>query len=109
MSDMEEYLRGRIAEQFGMAAAEITDDKNFFEDLGADSLDLVEIVVGAEERFKVTVSDESCERMETVGDLIQCLTQAAGEVTPGGGSEPRGRAGSRVSPQSRVMRVLGLD
>ena len=60
-----------IAKQLGHPAESLTDDANFIEDLGADSLDQVELVMAMEEEFGVPIPDEDAEKMQTVGDAIR--------------------------------------
>lgn len=62
-----------LATQLGLNEAEITPEKKL-DYLGADSLDLVEIVMAAEDEFGVVISDAEAEKISTVGDLIACVT-----------------------------------
>ena len=62
-------LRGLMADQLGVDPGEMTPDANILEDLGADSLDVVEMVMAIEEAFDIEVSDEDAEAMRTVGDV----------------------------------------
>ena len=63
-------LRGIIAEQLGVDEDEVTPDASFVEDLNADSLDLVELIMEIEEKFNVTVPDSVAETIVTVRDAI---------------------------------------
>jgi len=58
-----------IVEMLGVKIEEITDQSNFFDDLGADSLDLIELVMYCEEEFNVSIPDEQAEKIKTVLDL----------------------------------------
>ena len=66
-----------IAKNFKRAAEEITDDKSFQEDLGADSLETVELVMALEEEFGIEISDEEAENIKTVGDAIKFISEKA--------------------------------
>lgn len=62
-----------IAEQLSVKIEEVTDDASFVNDLGADSLDTVELVMALEEKFGVEIPDEDAEKMTTVGDAIKYI------------------------------------
>ena len=64
-----ERVRGLMAEQLGVDPGEMKPDANILEDLGADSLDVVELVMAIEETFDIEVPDEDAEAMRTVGDV----------------------------------------
>ena len=64
-----ERLRGLMAEQLGVDPGEMRPEASILEDLGADSLDVVELVMAIEEAFDIEVSDEDAEAMRTVGDV----------------------------------------
>ena len=66
-------VRAIIAEQLGVKLEEVTDAASFIEDLGADSLDTVELVMALEEEFGVEIPDEDAEKMSTVGDAIKYI------------------------------------
>ena len=63
-------IRSIISEQLGIGEDEITPDSSFMEDLGADSLDIVEVIMAIEEEFGMEVPDATVEEMETVKSLI---------------------------------------
>ncbi|MCC8074083.1 MAG: acyl carrier protein [Clostridiales bacterium] len=65
-----EKIKEILLEQFDIEEAEITNDSLLVEDLGADSLDAIDIVMSVEDEFKVEVPDEIIEKMETVGDIV---------------------------------------
>ncbi len=67
---MLEKLKEMIAENLGVDAADVTETSNFKEDLGADSLDLFELVMAMEEEFGVEIPTEDLEKIATVGDVI---------------------------------------
>lgn len=70
---MLEKMREMIAEQLSCDAAEITMDTSFKDDLGADSLDLFELVMALEEEYNVEVPEDELEHLEKVGDVIDFL------------------------------------
>jgi len=70
-------VRAIIAEQLGVKVEEVTDQASFIEDLGADSLDTVELVMALEEEFGIEIPDEDAEKMTTVGDAIKYIDQKA--------------------------------
>ena len=70
-------VRAIIAEQLGVKLEEVTDAASFIEDLGADSLDTVELVMALEEEFGIEIPDEDAEKMVTVGDAIKYIDQKA--------------------------------
>ena len=66
-------VRAIIAEQLGVKLEEVTDAASFIEDLGADSLDTVELVMALEEEFGIEIPDEDAEKMTHVGDAIKYI------------------------------------
>ncbi len=64
-----------IIEQLGVKAEEVTPDASFIDDLGADSLDTVELVMALEEKFEVEIPDEDAEKITTVGDAIKYIEE----------------------------------
>ena len=68
---MKDQVIAVIAEQLGMDVDEVTMEKSIVEDLGADSLDVVELVMAFEEEFDVEIPDEDAEKLSTVGDAIK--------------------------------------
>ncbi len=73
VASIEEKVREIIANQLGVEPAEVLPEASFVDDLGADSLDLVELVMAMEEEFGVEVPDEEAEKMRTVQDTINYL------------------------------------
>lgn len=62
-----------IVEQLGVDASQVTDEASFVDDLGADSLDTVELVMALEEKFDIEIPDEDAEKISTVNDAIEYL------------------------------------
>lgn len=67
----EQRVKDIIVEQLGVKADQITPEAKFIEDLGADSLDTVELVMALEEEFGIEIPDEQAEKLQTVGDVIK--------------------------------------
>ncbi|HET9481183.1 MAG TPA: acyl carrier protein [Candidatus Polarisedimenticolia bacterium] len=72
--NIEEKVKGIIVEQLGVDEDEVTPTAAFVEDLGADSLDQVELVMALEEEFKLEINDEDAEKIKTVQDAITYIT-----------------------------------
>ena len=68
-----EKVKDIIVEQLGVNPEQVTDTASFIEDLGADSLDTVELVMAFEEEFGVEVPDEDAEKLQTVGNVIEYI------------------------------------
>ena len=71
---IEQKVKNIIADQLGVGEEEIKPTASFIEDLGADSLDIVELVMAMEEEFEVEIPDEEAENIKTVGDAINYIT-----------------------------------
>lgn len=76
---MFEKIRERIAEQFSIDEDEITMDSSFIDDLGADSLDIVELIMALEEEFDMEIPDEDAEKISTVGDVVEYIRSRVDE------------------------------
>ena len=76
---MSESIDARVREiiinELGVEPEKVTDDASFVEDLGADSLDTVELVMAFEEEFGIDIPDEDAEKMRTVGDAVRYLNE----------------------------------
>jgi acyl carrier protein len=68
-----ERVKSIIVEQLGVAAEEVNESASFIEDLGADSLDIVELVMALEEEYDIEISDEDAEKILTVGDAVKYI------------------------------------
>jgi acyl carrier protein len=71
--DVEAKVREIISEQLGVSADEVTPEASFVEDLGADSLDIVEMVMALEEEYGIDISDEDAEKIRTVKDVLSYI------------------------------------
>ncbi|MFZ9886818.1 MAG: acyl carrier protein [Myxococcota bacterium] len=69
--NIETRVRSIIADQLGLSEEDIQPEKKFIEDLGADSLDIVELIMAMEEEFQTEIPDEEAEKIRTVGDAIE--------------------------------------
>lgn len=71
---IEEKVKHIIAEKLGVELSEVTPEKSFVDDLGADSLDLVELIMSMEETFDIEIADEDAEKIVRVKDAIDFVT-----------------------------------
>jgi len=74
MDNVEQRVKKIVAEQLGVNEAEVTNDSSFVDDLGADSLDTVELVMALEEEFETEIPDEDAEKITRVRDAIEYIT-----------------------------------
>lgn len=75
MSDIAERVKKIVVEHLGVDAAKVTDNASFIDDLGADSLDTVELVMAFEEEFNVEIPDDAAEKIVTVKDAVEFISQ----------------------------------
>ena len=75
MSDAENKVREIIINELGVEAEKVVDEASFVEDLGADSLDTVELVMAFEEEFGIDIPDEDAEQLKTVGDAVKYMKE----------------------------------
>ncbi|WP_029520565.1 MULTISPECIES: acyl carrier protein [unclassified Persephonella] len=75
---MEERIKEIIADQLGIDVDQIKPESKFVDDLGADSLDVVELIMAFEEEFDVEIPDEDAEKIQTVGDVINYIKEKKG-------------------------------
>lgn len=79
MSDVQEKIKQIIVDELGVDEAEVTENARFIEDLGADSLDLVELVMRFEEDFDIEIPDEDAEKIQAVSDAYAYVEQQKGK------------------------------
>jgi len=75
MAAIAEKIKAVIAEQLGVKPEEVTDQAKFVDDLGADSLDTVELVMALEEEYGIEIPDEDAEKLTTVGEAIKYIEE----------------------------------
>jgi acyl carrier protein len=73
MADLDEKVKEIIAKELGVERDKLTNEASFMEDLGADSLDTVELVMEFEKEFNIDIPDEEAEKLRTVGDALDYL------------------------------------
>jgi acyl carrier protein len=73
MADLEDKVKQIIAKELGVEMEKLTPEASFMEDLGADSLDTVELVMEFEKEFNIDIPDEDAEKLRTVGDALNYL------------------------------------
>ena len=78
MSDIAERVKKIVIEHLGVEAEKVTEAASFIDDLGADSLDTVELVMEFEDEFETSIPDEQAEKIQTVGQAIEFIKQAQG-------------------------------
>ena len=77
MSDVAERVKKIVVEHLGVDEAKVTEAASFIDDLGADSLDTVELVMAFEEEFNVEIPDDAAEKIQTVGDAVNFIKDNA--------------------------------
>jgi acyl carrier protein len=75
MADIEAKVKDIIINELGVEAEKVTNEASFVDDLGADSLDTVELVMAFEEEFGIEIPDEDAEKLQSVGDAIDYIRQ----------------------------------
>ncbi|MEO1293609.1 MAG: acyl carrier protein [Pseudomonadota bacterium] len=75
MSDVAERVKKIVAEHLGVDEAKVVESASFIDDLGADSLDTVELTMSFEEEFGVEIPDDAAENIQTVGDAVKFITE----------------------------------
>lgn len=78
MSDVAQRVKKIVVEHLGVDEAKVSEGASFIDDLGADSLDTVELVMAFEEEFSVEIPDDAAEKIQTVGDAIKFIQDNAG-------------------------------
>jgi len=78
MSELADKITAIVVDKLGVAENSISPDASFTDDLGADSLDTVELIMEFEKEFDVSIPDEDAEKIATIGDAIEYLTEKSG-------------------------------
>jgi acyl carrier protein len=78
MMKLEELVSEIIVEQLGVSKEEIVPEASFIDDLGADSLDIVELVMAIEEKFDIEIPDDDAEKIQTIGDAFSYIRERTG-------------------------------
>ncbi|MCB1531992.1 MAG: acyl carrier protein [Alphaproteobacteria bacterium] len=79
MSDIAERVKKIVVEHLGVEDDKVVESASFIDDLGADSLDTVELVMAFEEEFSVEIPDDAAEKIQTVGDAVNFIKENAAE------------------------------
>jgi acyl carrier protein len=79
MSDIADRVKKIVVEHLGVEEDKVAEGASFIDDLGADSLDTVELVMAFEEEFSIEISDDAAKDIQTVGDAVKFITENAGE------------------------------
>ena len=74
-----EKVKKMIVDQLGVSESEVIPEAKFIDDLGADSLDIVELIMALEDEYSIEIPDEDAEKMETVGDAIKYIEDRLGK------------------------------
>lgn len=78
MSDVQSKVTAIIVDKLGVDGGEVTNDASFTNDLGADSLDTVELIMEFEREFNISIPDDQAEKIATVGDAVKYIQENAG-------------------------------
>jgi len=81
MDNVEQRVKKIVAEQLGVNEAEIKNESSFVDDLGADSLDTVELVMALEEEFEIDIPDEEAEKIVTFQDVLNYIKSHSGQTS----------------------------
>ena len=81
IKEMEEKVKDIIVEELGVERDKLSADASFMEELGADSLDTVELVMAFEKEFDIDIPDEEAEKLRTVGDAMKYLHEKVGKAS----------------------------
>ena len=100
--DVLERVKELVVEQLGVDAEEVTEDASFVDDLGADSLDIVELVMAFEEEFDLEIADEDAEKIQSVGNAVEYIKQRLGSGSRAG---PFAREGPARPPRQHNRRA----
>ena len=79
MAEIDAKVKAIIADKLGVEESQVTNEANFQTDLGADSLDIVELIMAFEEEFSIEIPDEAAEKIKTVQDVVNYIDQNQGK------------------------------
>lgn len=79
MSDIAERVKKIVVDHLGVEEDKVVESASFIDDLGADSLDTVELVMAFEEEFNIEIPDDAAEKIQTVGDAVSFISENSGE------------------------------
>lgn len=79
MASVSDNVKKCIVDQLGVNEEEVSPEASFIDDLGADSLDIVELIMAFEEKFEIEIPDEDAEKIRTVGDAVSYIEQKGGK------------------------------
>ena len=102
MSDTADRVKKIVVEHLGVEADKVTEDASFIDDLGADSLDIVELVMAFEEEFGVEIPDDAAEKITTVSDAIDYIDRTRADRQPFALSLSKGALRSRALHEYRA-------
>lgn len=88
MGDLRDRVSRVIAERFHVSSDRITEIATLDDDLGATSIDRVEVVMSLEDEFKIDISDDQASRLHTVADVLACVMESVAKVRPTGANPP---------------------
>jgi acyl carrier protein len=77
-TETEEKVKEIVVEQLGVSADEVVLEASFIDDLGADSLDIVELVMAIEEEYGIEIPDDDAEKIQTIGDAVRYIDERTG-------------------------------
>ena len=103
MSSIEQQVKAIVAEQLGVKEEEVTNDASFVDDLGADSLDTVELVMEFEDEFEINIPDEDAEKIMTVGDAVKYISGKLPHAPADAGGSPCHDSDFSVHIHKRVL------
>src|ERR1700746_1120817 len=106
-SSVQARVKEIVCEQLGVSEEEVTPEASFIEDLGADSLDIVELVMALEEEYEMEISDEDAEKIRTVGDVVKYIEEHKKGAQALGGERPSKGALGLDSPPATSPTLAG--
>ena len=108
MSDILERVRKIVIEHLDADPEKVTEKASFIDDLGADSLDNVELVMAFEEEFDIEIPDDAAEHIQTVGDAVKFIGETSGPFLTAPGANPKGSCAAALGPARSARRCCHL-